>query len=272
MREKIKTLLTILAFSIPFGFASYFFFGIFQKTFESPDIYFMGSMLSGFTGAFFAFLFVRLGDGLTRIYDRAIKNVNALVKLQHVFNDILSELNDNVFVAEQYQNILSKSIDSKTPIIAMNRFYPVTVDKQTVMELSNIDLINEINFFYADIQKFNKSAVITNDAYVHACNSFIDKKITLESYLITAKLVRDDAAEAKRFVSSYMEDGIRLLAKIRILSKEAPLLLRIIRAISRTRYPSHFDKLVDKEMAEVNANIENTKNLSREKINKVVKN
>ena len=85
---------------IPAGFlfaATYAFFSVaFGDRVERSD-----AVFGAFLGAFFAFLFVHVGEALTKLYDRAVRNHTGLVRLEHYLNESIDLLAENITVAQQ---------------------------------------------------------------------------------------------------------------------------------------------------------------------------
>src|SRR4051812_269798 len=73
---------------------------IFWDAWKGSDRDAFRALLGAFAGAFFAFLFVRFGDGLKKVYERKEKHHTSLVRLQHYFNECLSITADNEFIAD----------------------------------------------------------------------------------------------------------------------------------------------------------------------------
>src|SRR5689334_17309051 len=81
---------------------------IFWDVWKSGDRDVYKALIGGFAGAFFAFLFVRLGEGLKRLLERQERNHSSLVKAEHYLNYCLSITGDNIFIIEDFATVLSE--------------------------------------------------------------------------------------------------------------------------------------------------------------------
>lgn len=62
---------------------------------------------SAFAGAFFAFLFLRLAEFLSKIYQRQVKHYNSLVILETQLNELGGIIHDNIYLIPFFRNAIT---------------------------------------------------------------------------------------------------------------------------------------------------------------------
>lgn len=240
---------------------------VFRSLWDGYDAKLHEMFFGGFVGAFFAFIFVRLGEALTRIYERKALHYNAVIRLQHYFNDILNTLNDNSFVMKDFCKIFSDEVidRGKTPLYA-NRLHEIPFSKEDIIDLANLTFANAVFNFNVHVAKLNNSIVSTNRSYEQFSSAFVDGKIDRDSYIANVKRHKDRLSELQGFVEETKEDGIRLLACARVLSKNAPFLSRVICRVAKVTTSQTFERDVASEINVLRQEILENAQQSRERI------
>jgi hypothetical protein len=129
--QKLRTIVEISLTAIVFGFVAAISFIVFKPLFTATNSATRDGFQGAFMGALFAFIFVRLGDALTRIYQRLTKNQTALVRLQHHLNDSLNLISDDIYIIDLYLKIFDGyGPDIEEPRIFGNELHALPVDKE----------------------------------------------------------------------------------------------------------------------------------------------
>jgi hypothetical protein len=273
-KHQIKTfahnrLLTTLSFgllAIIFGFVATAGFVFFKALFGS-DVGIKKDFTAAFMGAFFAFLFVRLGEGLTLIYKRKAINRNAMVRLQHHFNDCLNVLNDNIFVIDDFLRIFAGySASQQTQIMFANKFQMIPIEKTLVVDLSNLDFINEMSTLHVDIRKLNDSMDTVNRMIEGPKEAFMNGRITHDIYAANIDNQRPRMAQLKKFLQATMDDIIKALASSNLLLKDKPILSTIMQLSSPIHYSSSHKKRLPDEIEKIGKEIKAVGQESEERI------
>jgi hypothetical protein len=240
---------------------------VFWDAYKASDLESFKALVGGFGGAFFAYLFVRFGDALKKVYDRKEKNHSTVVRLQHYFNDCLNTTADNLFIADDCIKIFDeKRLQTGEHPIYMNVFHSYPVDREILIGLTNIDFLNEVFTLNVELNKLNDSLATVDRAYGQIRDAFIAKHIGDPDYVNNARLTRERCAEVKGFLLQTKQDLIRLFAVANLLLKDPPFLVRVIRALTKTRYPRNFKSSLEREMVRVAAEIEAIGRQSAERI------
>lgn len=222
----LKTILYSILLAIIFAFFFIFTWKIFDRIFFMQSDYNI-QFLSAFAGAFFAFLFIRIGDGLAKIYERAVKHYNGLVKLEYLLNTYLNEINDNIFILDSFKNTISKGG------MCLDEFKALPVNDELLIELNNIELIRELFDLNVTINKLNRSMATVSRIYTELRLSHLDKKNNLQTFNFN---IRGVLKNIDLLIISFNDldiKTIRCLSKARIrASKDRPFFTKISQYIS----------------------------------------
>lgn len=243
---------------------------VFWEAWKGSDREAFRALLGAFSGAFFAFLFLRFGDSLRRIYERKEKHHTALVRLQHYFNDCLNATGDNVFIADDCISVFNEArLQSGDRPIFMSQFQEYAIDRELPIGLTNIEFLNEVYTLNVELRKLNDSMATVDRAYAQVREAFLAKRLELPDYLANARLTRKRYLEMKEFLLQTKRDLIRLFATSNLLLKDAPFLVRVIRALTKSSYPKDFKKRLTEETSRVSQEMDGLAIISAERINEV---
>ena len=173
MREKAAAIL----FVIILGFVGVVSFHVFNRLFIEADSTFIHTGASAFLGAFFAFIFVRVGDFFKSYSNRISKNHNSLVKLEYLLNTLIGRLDGNIHAIESFEEIYAlttKGIGQSQVFVWVSRLHPVTLYDDLLLDLTNIDLVNELFILNLRLRALNESMETINGTYVES-KDCIDK-------------------------------------------------------------------------------------------------
>jgi len=240
---------------------------VFWDAWKATDIEAFRALLGAFAGAFFAYLFVRFGDAMKKVFDRKEKNHTSLVRLQHYFNDCLNTTSDNLYIANDCIGVFTEArLMSGNRPIYMNVFHQYQLDTELMIGLTNLDFINEIASLNTSLKKMNESLATINRAYSQIRDAFISKTISGSDYLENARLTRDRCVQVIPFLNQANDDLVRLFAITNLLMKNPPFLVWVTQALVRTKYPKEFETLLERETAEVKAGMEAITKASKQRI------
>ena len=262
-RSFLVLIFLVIISAFVFVFAYYWFYTLFIRT----DFLSVKTTIGAFMGAFFAFLFIRLADILTRIYDRQVKHFNALIRLQHLLNDYLNQISDNIFVINGFRTSTDKYFTGKSaPVIYLDRFASFEINKDIPLDLHNLDLIMDLFSFNIDLDKMNKSMDVASRSNQEIKDAFVNKKIDENTYKTNLAIAEKKFGELEVFLRSLDDKAQRLLAIARILSEDEPLLTNVTNLI----VPSHLSKKQNEnipvELERLKSEIAETKATSQQEI------
>lgn len=265
-----KKLAEIVAISLTAGFVAASGFAVFSHLFSATGMMARTGFYGAFMGAFFAFLFVRLSDALRKIYDRRAKHHNALVRLQHHFNDCLNIIGDNIYIIDTFFQIFDKyDSDAKERKVFQNELHEVPIDPELVVALANVELVNEIYTIHVELRKLNDSMNTANRIITNVTNSFVSGQINHSTYAANINHCKSSMSDLRKFSIAAKCDVIQACAAVRVLSRDAPFLIRGIRFLMPRRYTRTQRNAIEREKESLEREIDDIARKSRERINAV---
>jgi hypothetical protein len=268
-RELLFALSVVLAAAIV-AMATASFAWVVWDAFRETDQESFRALVGAFAGALFAFLFVRLGEGMMRVYERKEKHHNAVVRLMHYFNECLNITGDNIYVVDTALDVFSEErfTSPELPIL-FNQFLQYPIDRELVLGLTNLDFANEVFSLNIDLRKLNDSMATIDRSYGEIKEALISKNIDRNIYVGNVRHSRPRYFEVKEFLLGLKETIIKLMATANLLSRDAPFMVRAIRGLSRSKYSKDFGSLREKEIKKVTSEIEANADSSRAKIEQI---
>lgn len=240
---------------------------LFWDAWKATDLEAFRALVGGFAGAFFAYLFVRFGDALKKLYDRKEANHTALVKLQHYFNDCLNATSDNIFIINDCVHVFTEErLASAQAPLYMNAFHTYAIDRESIVKLTNVDFLNEVYALNVTLNKTNHSLGTIDRTYTLFRDALLAKNIDVATYQGNARQYRDRCFEMRPFLEQLQGDLIRLFAVANLLLKDRPFFVSILQRFARTKYPKNFQELLSTEHPRVKAEMEALAKASAERI------
>lgn len=269
LKNHIRPIAISVLFAVLFGFIAVVTFIVFREILFANDSASVGTFKAAFMGAFFAFLFVRLADALTRIYQRQAKNHTTLVQLEHQLNDCLDLIGDDIFVIDQFLQMAEHIRSEGTPRVYMNELHPLPLGRELFISLTNIDLINELLTLYVDFRKLNDTMATLNRFNNQVRTALVAEHINRKTYVENIEAIEDGMKEVKKFLLAAKSDAIRLLASVSLLAKEEPVLGTIIRLTTKTRYDESFKRRLPIEIENVERDVAEIAEKSGQRIKEI---
>lgn len=226
-------------------------------------------LISAFAGAFFAFLFIKIGELLTKIHERKRKNYNTLVYLEHIQNENFSIAHDILFVANDIIASSEKTFSEKNLYINFNNFDSLIIKNELLPDLLNTTLINRCVSLNTHARKINHSLQGTSKMYNQINDGVYKQTLPIETYLTNLKVIVDKLNELKNFVLDYIQENKQIVAYARILmKKEKPIIKRYKFAFQNFNIT---DEELDKKITVLEQEIEDITRASQERIDKILK-
>jgi hypothetical protein len=239
--SKTRTAVEVSLLALILAFVVAIALGVFVDLFWSADTKPTDAFRGAFLGAFFAFLFVRFGDALTRIYDRRAKARHALIQLEHRFQDLLNRVHDNRFVCRKLTEFQAALNSDGAAPIWMSTFCTLPLVGDLLVPLNNIDLINELMQRNVDIRKMNDTVETWQHTLNHLTDAFTGKRIDEKTYRFNANEACVDAQMLSEYLSAIQTDLEIAYAGIRILAKKDTVLGKLIQWTTHDTYPKDFE-------------------------------
>lgn len=261
---KLKDIVTTLAFALIFAFVFIFSTVIFNVIFIQPDQAFFQEGLSAFMGAFFAFLFLRLSEFLTRVYQRELKHYNSLVNLETQLNETGGIIHDNIYIVQNFQRVILSGN------VYFNNLHQIPMDKSHYENLYDIDLINDLFTYYYQVRKINDDVQTSVEGYQEIKSALIQHNIDKNDYMINVQSLANTLKSIEAFFVKLEKDTVVLMAKIRIKERtDKPLGAKLQSFFLRSSKIN--EKQLLKEVTLLKEEIESTKTASQEEIEKILR-
>ncbi len=225
------------------------------------------NFLGAFLGAFFAFLFVIVGNFVSMIYKRRRRHRDAIVSLEYNLNELGSINFDNLSLLEGLIQSINEKLRYKTV------FTPLICNKEILLNLGNIDLINDTFLLYSDIRKVNHSLEVAMSQYNDMWTVYLDKKIPRDNLEQNLSNLKKQLTELLGFLKS-------LDTKIEILSSKSTALYKcdetyidwFLQLLSvKANYPKGFSDKYEKELEALRQSRQKIMSDSRKEIDKTLR-
>lgn len=228
------------------------------------QIYIAG--FSAFAGAFFAFLFLRLAEFLSKIYQRQVKHYNSLVILETQLNELGGIIHDNIYLIPFFKQAITSGN------IYFSKLRPFPIDRTHYENLHDIVLINDLFTFNYQLRKLNDDIDSLTEGYADIKNAYIQHHIQKSDYLVNAHISAELLTALEVFLKEMENRTIQLMAKIRLMSKrDVPLGTKIARWFIHTSGSKLSEKEIKEEAKKLLKEIEDTKNISQKEIDEAIK-
>jgi hypothetical protein len=220
---------------------------------------------SAFAGAFFAFLFLRLAEFLSKVYQRQVKHYNSLVILETQLNELGGIIHDNIYLIPFFRNAITSGN------IYFSKLRQLPIDRSHYENLHDIDLINDLFSFNYQLRKLNDDMDSLADGYADIKNAYIQHHIQKQDYLINAQISAELLTALEAFLGDMENRTVQLMAKVRLmLKKDVPLGTTIARWFIHTSGSSLKKVDIDKEAEKLLKEIKETKTQSQKEIEEVL--
>lgn len=176
------------------------------------------NVISGFAGAFFAFLFIRLAFFCEKRHERKMINHKAFVRLEQFLQVNLGIISSNKFVIDDHLKTFRRMQKEGRILVNFNRFNFFSIS-DILLDLLNIDLINDIFYYNNDLRKSNNSLKPINDFFDISRNDLMNNN-GIKSYLDNIPFIREQLDVQNIFLVDLDDVTINLLAKVRFLLRD----------------------------------------------------
>ncbi|MCK5013337.1 MAG: hypothetical protein KAS66_05930 [Candidatus Omnitrophica bacterium] len=222
---------------------------------------------AAFTGAFFAFIFICIGDMLTRLHEYQKRGYNALVELEYYFNENMNTISDNIFVIDDFKDTIEKPLRNNEPAVYGNKLYQISFNNDILLRLNNLDLINKVFEFKTDVVKLNHSIDFANGTYNEIKNAFTQHLINFQTYKINTLGLIEKLEELKKFLKKIQEKNVKLGAYVRVLERSKPLFTWVLHHMSLEKhYSEGLDRKVKEELIKLEKERSDTMDKSQKEI------
>lgn len=223
---KTKKFIIFVGLAVIFGFLFRTTAAVFSKMLFIPAT-------DAFLGAFFAFLFIRLGDFLKTIHDKIKRHHNALVRFQYMCNEYFNIIVDNISVVNNFAKLVEKTITTSIIPVYINRFHPFEIDKNILLDFQDIKLINEAFSFHDDLNRTNSDMANFTRFYNEMRQGMLQGNISREEYKYNIQNIVGEFKKVKNFFEYLDEKTERMVAISRCLLRD-----KFLKIFFKNKFPS----------------------------------
>lgn len=214
----------------------------------------MNTILAAFTGAFFAFLFMRLSEMLNKIYKRQAKNFNTLVKLEYFCSEKVDTIALNIWFIDDFVSVFAEALKNNHALIYNNKLYVVSFPEDLLLNLSNIDFINRVLHLKISFSRANNDIEMLNGLCADLASNLINKNIDFPAYKANMLDVLEKLKGFKKHLQALEKETNEVAAGARVLENQKPVFIRIEHFLCAKKMETKkFQKLLAKETAKVEA-------------------
>lgn len=220
--------------------------------------------LAAFSGAFFAFVFLRIGDMLNKHYEGQKKHYNALVSMELYLDELASIIYDNIYLLPSFrQVIVSGNVYTSFP-----KLFPVRKDYFEL--LNDIKLINDYYIITYDIRRLNDDVENTIDWYLHLRELYTTGKMSLPEYIKNSVTVADQLKVLQAGMELLIEKVINLRSIVTLRAEfDKPIFTRVSHKLIERFRIDLSKEMIDAKVAKIKSEIEETAEKSQPNIEKI---
>ena len=246
--------------------------GIFVDLFWSAASKSAATFQSAFWGAFLAFIFVRTGEALNRLYEASRVSRKALGQIQFLLNEAMSIGSDNLYKLDDWNRFVEAARHSRQrgsiPVWG-NRLTPIPSVKASLIDVMSIGLVNELFLLESSVRKLNDSMDTWQRAYETARDSFMSKNIDAATYLANVEQSNTKVTELRMFVDDLIHEVMSALSGTRLLMTHKPLLVKINGWLNPDQYKAAGHSERQEELAKLRKEAKEIGEESRRRIGRV---
>jgi len=263
--KKLYYVLLLIVTAFVFILVANFFNQLFQANLE-----YVNNILGAFMGAFFAFIFLRIAELFKDAQRRIREHHNALIRLDYLFNDYHNIISDNDSTIDRLIEKVKDSLEKNYLLDYHYNFRSFPIEKETLLKLMNIDLINRLYSLNVSLTKMNDDLNTMDKAYLKLKQLRLEKRIGPEVYKINMQNYLEQVSEVRSFISEFEGKIIGIHAIVRILIAKKSIFIQFNPFISKRRFPKNLENELIDEKKKLLAEMKKIQDESRKEIKKVL--
>lgn len=232
------------------------------------------TLFSAFGGAFFAYIFVRIGELFNRLSKREKLNLDTVIEQEYVLNDHLNRVDLNIKIADALIELVGK----QSKAVYTMRFKPIPIDKSNLRDMKNLDFINDMFNYYVDLEKINDGLDIILEFSIkliqeHSNMIFSGVPVATiqQSYAANSNALVGMIQDSKNLLKTAEQDCVELIAKSKYVYEHRNMWLSLAYP---GRVGGHYGDDLKRELPKLVAEIEKSRNeneaVSKKKIEKTL--
>lgn len=250
-------------------FAGVITYRVFDEIFLNENDSFRIVSVGAFLGAFFAFLFIRFSDFISKISLRICNNYIALVRLQHYSNENISIIDDNIHLMNQIITQLNLVVNENKRAVLPINIIETSIEKEIILSITNLDFANQLFTYNMMLRKLNQSSQSFKQTMEKISNSYTSNTIPFSAYKLNVSIVLDTANSLKKYMILCLDTSKDILSTVRVLGKNKPFISWIFQKITKNKISITQNNLISKEKIILNKEIDEIKNESKKELKNI---
>lgn len=265
-RQKLENYLAFVVTVIILTFIIFWANNLYFLAFKSNDNDFTKTVVASFAGAFFAFLFLRVGEILEKYYQRQLIHFNALVSMEVSLDELGTIIHDNIYLLPSFRTTINSGN------VYASTLRPLPIRRDYYEKLHDVELINELYKLNYDIRRINNDLESANDWYSHIREIYTTGQMKADHYIENAKILSENLKLLQAALILLLDDTIRFHAVVKIrLSMDKPLLTRIMHFIIDKTRQKIVEKQIKAKITQLKEEVEKSAEDSQPRIEKIRK-
>lgn len=229
-------------------------------------------IISGFAGAFFAFVFMRLADTGKSIVDRQNRHFRALGRLEILFGDLATAIQGNQYELEHFLKAFDLLRKSQGMVMTPNRPQPLEFRDDAFDGLGNEDLLNDVMSYRAFSKSISRDINTLWDTHEKFRDVAFSNPDRLQDYIDNFAQCAEAAQLLKAAHAQLLQRTLRILAIIRILfRRDRTVLHRLVSRGVRLHYPKQIENQIAVESKRMQSQITESQNESKQRISEMIR-
>ncbi|MHC4184122.1 MAG: hypothetical protein ACYSR0_12315 [Planctomycetota bacterium] len=196
----------------------------------------MNELIAALLGAIFAFFFLRLADFLNKVFEREERNFKALIRYQHLLNEYGIINDKNIKMVGNY----GVSKDPSKLNVNFDILHEYPIEKETLQNLTNVDLVNDIFVFNAVLRSLNHNLETLSRVNRIMAQGILDGNIENDLYERTIGGIKENLESRRNDFINLFREMRSLLFTINYLIKKKPIFHKIVGKLSNRRLSKIF--------------------------------
>ena len=227
-------------------------------------------LISGFAGAFFAYLFIRLAERTKTKKEKKKSYIRALGKIQLLGNENYNSLFDILYNIDQILGVIELARQKSQNPFSANRLDRISIEKDILLDLRNDDFINEYFSYIILVERHNNDVTNINHFHESMKTARLTGQITPENYNENMQRLEEKLKLYRKFCVDSMERTELIVARSRVLLKNELSLFRKIFKKGYKGYSKSFLKKYNAELSLLRKEMQEKKKSSKENSDKII--
>jgi len=222
---------------------------------------------ASFSGALFAFLFLKYSEKIKDKKENKRVNYRALNKIQFICNINVSLLTTTKFMIEDILAVFNKARERYQDPFSASSLDLILIDRDLLLDLNHAAFLNDYFSYFRDVEKHNSDIANFNKFHESLKMARIKDDITSGNYLENINRLEENLRIFNLFVEDMLIGTKLMMGKCRVLLKNAKLREDSMKSYS---YGCVFDEKLKAELELLDNEMKAITESSKQKITEIL--